>query len=204
MDILGRGRHPRGSADPVGSIWRQYRAKRRHGDLFQTIFDKIQPETVKSGPRLPSVESGPRLSSVESGPRLPSEKSGQVAAARVAAAGALAPAGALATPAIARARLCRARAIPAFTPYAPAGAKAPAAATIAAAATWPDFSDGNLGPDATDDNLGPDSTGVNGVGILKMADFPIWVFVTSTPWGQVEDGGLSFGNFYITRSWEED
>ena len=37
---------------------------------------------------------------------------------------------------------------------APAGAKAPAAA-----ATWPDFSDGNLGPDSKDDNLGPDSTG---------------------------------------------
>ena len=36
---------------------------------------------------------------------------------------------------------------------APAGAKAPAAA-----ATWPDFSDGNLGPDSKDDNLGPDST----------------------------------------------
>ena len=45
---------------------------------------------------------------------------------------------------------------------APAGAKAPAAATIAAAAaTWPDFSDGNLGPDSTDDNLGPDSTDGN-------------------------------------------
>ena len=154
---MGPGRHSRGSAAPVGSIWRKYRAKRRHGDLFQTIFDKIQPETVKSGPRLPSVESGPRLSSVESGPRLPSEKSGQVAeAAMVAAAGALAPAGALATPAIARARLCCARAVLTFTPYAPAGAKAPAAATIAAAATWPDFSDGNLGPDSTDGNLGPD------------------------------------------------
>ena len=81
------------------------------------------------------------------------------AAAVVAAAGALAPAGALATPSIARARLCRARAILTFTPYAPAGAKAPAAATTAAAATWPDFSDGNLGPDSKDDNLGPDSTG---------------------------------------------
>ena len=40
---------------------------------------------------------------------------------------------------------------------APAGAKAPAAATIAAAVTWPDFSDGNLGLDSKDDNLGPDS-----------------------------------------------
>ena len=73
----------------------------------------------------------------------------------------------MATPAIARARLCRARAIPAFTPYAPAGAKASAAATIAvaatsaAAATWPDFSDGNLGPDSPEDNLGPDSTDGN-------------------------------------------
>ena len=45
---------------------------------------------------------------------------------------------------------------------APAGAKAPAAAaTIAAAATWPDFSDGNLGPDSKDDNLGPASTDGN-------------------------------------------
>ena len=43
---------------------------------------------------------------------------------------------------------------------APAGAKAPAATAIAAA-TWPDFSDGNLGPDSTDDNLGPDSTDGN-------------------------------------------
>ena len=35
---------------------------------------------------------------------------------------------------------------------APAGAKAPAAAATiaAAAATWPDFSDGNLGPDSKD------------------------------------------------------
>ena len=40
--------------------------------------------------------------------------------------------------------------------------------------------------------------------ILKSADFPIWGFVTSTPQGQVEDGGLSFGNLYITKSWEED
>ena len=39
-------------------------------------------------------------------------------------------------------------------------AKASAAATIAAA-TWPDFSDGNLGPDSKDDNLGPDSTDGN-------------------------------------------
>ena len=97
LAVLGAGRHPRGTPDPVGSIWCYYRAKRSHGDLFQTIFEKTQPETgtEKSGPRLPSVESGPRLSSVESGPRLPSEKSGQVAAAAmVAAAGALAPAGA--------------------------------------------------------------------------------------------------------------
>ena len=45
-------------------------------------------------------------------------------------------------------------ALPAIDPDAgaPAGAKAPAAAT------WPDFSDGNLGPDSKDDNLGPDST----------------------------------------------
>ena len=45
---------------------------------------------------------------------------------------------------------------------APAGAKATAAATIAAADAWPDFSDGNLGPDSKDDNLGPDSTGSKG------------------------------------------
>ena len=37
---------------------------------------------------------------------------------------------------------------------APAGAKAPAAVTIAVAATWHDFSDGKLGPDSKDDNLG--------------------------------------------------
>ena len=73
----------------------------------------------------------------------------------VAAAGALAPAGAYGVNAgMARAPLCRARAIAGF-------AKAPAAATIAAAATWPEFSDGNLGPDSTDDNLGPDSTDGN-------------------------------------------
>ena len=59
-------------------------------------------------------------------------------------------------------------AIPAFMPYAPAGAKAPAAATIAAAATWPDFSDGNLGPDSTDD------IGGGNIGDLKMSK--IWIF----------------------------
>ena len=51
-----------------------------------------KPATVR--PKVATLESGPRLSSVESGPRLPSEKAGQVAAAMVAAAGALAPAGA--------------------------------------------------------------------------------------------------------------
>ena len=62
---------------------------------------------------------------------------------------------------MARVRQSRARAIlVAGVAKAPAGAKAPAAATIAAA-TWPDFSDGNLGPDSTDDNLGPDSTDGN-------------------------------------------
>ena len=70
----------------------------------------------------------------------------------------VAAAGVLAAPAIARARLGHAHAILAFTLYTPAGAKAPAPATIATAATWPDFSDGNLGPESTDDNLGPDST----------------------------------------------
>ena len=95
----------------------------------------------------------------------------------VAAAGALAPAGALATPAIACARLCRTRAIPAFMPYATAGAKAPAAATIAAAATWPDFSDGNLGPDSTDGNLGPDSANAN-----LESDFSGWLACCALPW----------------------
>ena len=163
---------------------------------------------------MPSVESGPRLSSVESGPRLQSEKSGQLAAAAmVAAAGALAPAGAYGVNAgMARARQCRARAI-AGVANAPAGAKAPAAATIATAATWPDFSDGNLGLDSTDDNPGPDSTddnlgtvstGVNDVGILKMVGVSIFGFVTSNPRGQVGDGGLSFVYLYITRSCEQD
>ena len=51
----------------------------------------------------------------------------------------------------ARARRSRARAaIPSAGAIAPAGA----IAAIAAAATGPDFSDGNLGPDSTDDNLG--------------------------------------------------
>ena len=54
---------------------------------------------------------------------------------------------------MARARQSRARAILGVA-NAPAGAKAPAAATIAAAATWPDFSDGNLGPDF--EAAGPD------------------------------------------------
>ena len=40
--------------------------------------------------------------------------------------------------------------------------------------------------------------------ILRIVDFSTFGFVTSTPWGQVEDGGLSFGKFYITWSWEED
>ena len=105
---------------------------------------------------------------------------------------------------MARVPQSRARAI-AGVAKAPAGPKAPAAATIAAAAaTWPDFSDGNLGPDSTDDNLEPDSTGVSDVGILKIADFSISGFVASTPRGQVEDGGLAFGYLYMTRSWEED
>ena len=132
----------------------------RHiSDAFWNAFECNVSDAfwVRLGPRLPSVESGPRLPSVESGPRLPSEKSGQVAAAaRVAAAGALAPAGAYGVNAgMARARQSRARAILGVA-KAPAGAKAPAAATIAAAAaTWPDFSDGNLGPDSTEGPGGP-------------------------------------------------
>ena len=138
------------------------------------------------------------MSSVESGPRLPSEKSGQVAAAAmVAAAGALAPAGAYGVNvSMARARQLRARAVLGVA-KAPAGAKAPAAATTAAAATWPDFSDGNLGPDSTDDNPGI-------CPILDLGIFSIFGFVTLRYWVQVQDGGLSFGNFYITRSCEED
>ena len=56
----------------------------------------------------------------------------------------------------ARARRSRARAaIPSAGAIAPAGGAATiAAAIIAAAATKPDFSDGNLGPDSTDGNLG--------------------------------------------------
>ena len=73
---------------------------------------------------------------------------------------ALAPAGAYGVNvSMACARQNRARAI-AGVAEAPDGDKTPAAATIAAA-TWPDFSDVNLGPDSTDDNLGPDSTDGN-------------------------------------------
>ena len=39
---------------------------------------------------------------------------------------------------------------------------------------------------------------------FPMAIFLIIGFVNSTPRVQVKDGGLSFGDFYITRSWEED
>ena len=62
---------------------------------------------------------------------------------------------------------------------APAGAKAPAAAAtiaadanIAAAATWPDFSDGNLGPDSKDDNPGPWALGPGR--ILKITIFQVF------------------------------
>ena len=37
-----------------------------------------------------------------------------------------------------------------------------------------------------------------------MVKFSNIGFVISRYWGQVEDGELSSGNFYITRSWEED
>ena len=40
--------------------------------------------------------------------------------------------------------------------------------------------------------------------ILEIANSPIFEFVTLRYWGQVEDGGLSFGKFYISRSCEED
>ena len=56
---------------------------------------------------------------------------------------------------------------------APAGAIASiAAATIAAAAaTKPDFSDGNLGPDSTDGNLGPNGVAQNGSDTLHSTTF---------------------------------
>ena len=38
----------------------------------------------------------------------------------------------------------------------------------------------------------------------EIAYFLIFGFVVSTNTTQIKDGGLSFGNFYITRSWEED
>ena len=50
LAILGRGRHSRGSADPVGSTWCEYRAKRRHGDPFHTIFDVFGPRIGVPGP----------------------------------------------------------------------------------------------------------------------------------------------------------
>ena len=46
LAVLRPGRHPRGSPDPVGSIWCQYRAKQRHGDLFRTIFGVSDQELV--------------------------------------------------------------------------------------------------------------------------------------------------------------
>ena len=54
MAVLGRGRHSRGSADPVGSIWCQYRPKRSHDDPFRTIFDVFGPRIgVPSPARTP-------------------------------------------------------------------------------------------------------------------------------------------------------
>ena len=43
LAVLGRGRYPRGSADPVGSIRCKYRPKRSHDDPFRTIFDVLGP-----------------------------------------------------------------------------------------------------------------------------------------------------------------
>ena len=40
--------------------------------------------------------------------------------------------------------------------------------------------------------------------ILDLGLFSIFGFVTLRYWVQVQDGGLSFGNFYVTRSCEED
>ena len=67
-----------------------------------------------------------------------------------------------------------------------AGAKAPAAATVAAA-TWPDFSDGSLGPDSTDDNIGPDSTDGNLGVALTSQNVIFWALGgpegPGEPWG---------------------
>ena len=92
----------------------------------------------------------------------------------VAAAGALAPAGAYGVNvSMARAWQSRAHAILGVA-KASAGAKAPAA-TIAATATWPDFSDGNLGPDSKDDSLGPDSTGPDLSDFSIHSDFSVHI-----------------------------
>ena len=82
------------------------------------------------------------------------EKSGQVAAAGALATGGVygVNAGMARTQSIVRAI--------AGVANAPAGGKARVADTLAAA-TWPDFSDGNFGPDLTDDSLWPDSTDGN-------------------------------------------
>ena len=93
-----------------------------------------------------------------------------------------------------RARQSHARAI-AGVANAPAGAKAPAAATIAAAAKWPDFSDGNLEPDSTDDNLGPDSTdGNHGLWVqktqkIKQQKSQISFLGPGEPWGALGGPG---------------
>ena len=54
--------------------------------------------------------------------------------------------------------------------------------------------------------LGPlsQAMGLEFFRILEIANFPILGFEILRYWGQVEDGGLSFGKFYITRSCEED
>ena len=83
---------------------------------------------------------------------------------------------------------------------------------------WPSLGPGSLGPGPW--SLGPrpwslgpgpwalgplsQAMGLEFFRILEIANFPIFGFVISRYWGQVEDGGLSFGKFYITRSCEED
>ena len=64
---------------------------------------------------------------------------------------------------------------------------------------------GKTGPDQTKPRQGTTSKPAKPrPEFRKLPNFDVFLFVTSTPRGQVEDGGLSFGNFYITRSWEED
>ena len=50
----------------------------------------------------------------------------------------------------------------------------------------------------------PECSGIPKIACFCCCFFSIFGFVASRHWDQVADGGLSFGKFYITRSWEED